>query len=266
MEVFQLPLLSERGFHCGSYGKEFACSTGDLGSILGLGRSSGEGKEYPLQNSGLENSVDCIVHGVTKSWTQLSKFHFHFLSKKYHVLEDELYGLHTSAGCGKILKNIFPLISYLKKINYLRKKPCKHFFKTVVLTAYQTLLLQAMTDTQDDKYQNQIDYIICSQRQRSSIQSAKIRPGVDCGSDLEFLIAKCRIKLKKVGKTNRSFRYDQNQIPYDCTVKVTNRFKELDLVDRVPQELWTEVPDIVQGAVIMTILKKKKCKKEKIIV
>ena len=118
----------------------------------------------------------------------------------------------------------------------------------------------------DGQYWNQTDCILCSHIWISAIQSAKIRPGVDCGSDLEFLIAKCRIKLKKVGKTNRSFRYDQNQIPYDCTVKVTNRFKELDLVDRVPQELWTEVPDIVQGAVIMTILKKKKCKKEKIIV
>ena len=258
MELFQLALLSERGFCCGSSGKDFACSVGDLGSILGLGRSSGEGKKYPLRNSGLENSMDCIVHGVTKSRTQLSKFHFHFLSKKCHALEVELYGLHTSAGCGKILKNIFQLISYLKKMNYLREKPCKHFFKTVVLTAYQTLLLQAMTDTQDGQYQNQIDYIIFSQRQRSSIQLAKIRPGVDCGSDLEFLIAKCRIKLKKVGKTNRSFRYDQNQIPYDYTVKVTNRFKGLDLVDRVPQELWTEVCDTVEETGIKTIPMEKK--------
>ena len=89
---------------------------------------------------------------------------------------------------------------------------------------------------------------------------------MDCGSDLEFLIAKCRIKLKKVGETNRSFRYDQNQIPYDCTVKVTNRFKGLDLIDRVPEELWTEVPDIVQEAGIKTTPRKKKCKKEKMVV
>ena len=85
----------------------------------------------------------------------------------------------------------------------------------------------------DGQYQNQIDYILCSCRWRSSIQSAKARLGVDCGSDHEFLIAKFRLKLKKVGKTARSFRYDLSQILYDYTVKVTNRFKALDLIDRV---------------------------------
>ena len=69
--------------------------------------------------------------------------------------------------------------------------------------------------------------------------------------------------MKKVGKTIRPFRYDLNQIPYDYTVEVTNRFKRLDLIDRVPEELWAEVPDIVQEAVIKTIPKKKKCKKAK---
>ena len=69
--------------------------------------------------------------------------------------------------------------------------------------------------------------------------------------------------MKKVGKTTRPFRYDLNQIPYDYTVEVTNRFKGLDLIDRVPEELWTEIRDIVQGAVVKTILKKKKCKKAK---
>ena len=88
---------------------------------------------------------------------------------------------------------------------------------------------------------NQIDYILCSQRWRSPIQSAKTRPGADCGSDHELLIAKFRLKLKKVGKTTRPFRYDLNQIPYDYTVEVRNRFKGLDLIDRVPEELWTEV-------------------------
>ena len=73
----------------------------------------------------------------------------------------------------------------------------------------------------DGQYWNQIDYTLCSQRWRSSIQSAKTRPGADCGSDHEFLIAKFRLKLKKVGKTTRPFRYDLNQIPYDYTVKVT---------------------------------------------
>ena len=88
--------------------------------------------------------------------------------------------------------------------------------------------------------------------------SAKIRPGADCGSDHELLIAKFRPKLKKVGKTTRPFRYDLNQIPYDYTVKVRNRFKGLDLIDRMPEELWTEVCDIVQETVIKTIPKKKK--------
>ena len=94
--------------------------------------------------------------------------------------------------------------------------------------------------------QNQIDYILCSQRWRSSIQSAKTRPEADCGSDHELLITKFRLKLKKVGKTTRPFRYDLNQIPYDYTVKLRNRLKELGLIDKVPDELWMEVRDIVQ--------------------
>ena len=72
----------------------------------------------------------------------------------------------------------------------------------------------------DGQHQNQIDYILCSQRWRSSIQSAKTRLGADCGSDHELLIAKFRLKLKKVGKTTRPFRYDLNQVPYDYTVEV----------------------------------------------
>ena len=84
---------------------------------------------------------------------------------------------------------------------------------------------------------------------------------VDCmclSSDHELLIAKFRLKLKKVGKTTRPFRYDLNQIPYDYTVEVRNRCKGLGLIDRVPDELWNEVHDIVQEAVIKTIPKKKK--------
>ena len=72
-----------------------------------------------------------------------------------------------------------------------------------------------------------------------TIQSAKTRLGADCGSDHEFFIATCRLKLKKVWKTTRPFRYDLNHIPYDYTVEVRNRFKGLDLIDRVPDELWT---------------------------
>ena len=87
------------------------------------------------------------------------------------------------------------------------------------------------------------------------------RPGADCGSDHELLIAKFRLELKKVGKTTRPFRYDLNQIPYDYTVEVRNRFKDLDLIDRVPDELWNEVRDIVQETEIKTIPMEKKCKK-----
>ena len=83
----------------------------------------------------------------------------------------------------------------------------------------------------DDQYPNQTDHILCSQRWRSSIQSAKTRPGADCGSDHELLITRFRLKLKKVGKTTRPFRYDLNQIPYDYTVEVTHRFKRLDLIE-----------------------------------
>ena len=92
------------------------------------------------------------------------------------------------------------------------------------------------------------------------------RLGADCGSNHELLIVKFRLKLKKVGQTTRPFRYDLNQIPYDYTVEVTNRLKGLDLIDRVPEELWTEVCKIVQEAVIKTIPKKKKGKKGKMIV
>ena len=112
--------------------------------------------------------------------------------------------------------------------------------------------------SQDSPHQNQIDYIICSQRWRSSIQSTKTRPRADCGSDHELLITKLRLKLKKVGKTTTPFRHDLNQIPYDYTVEVRNRFKGLDLIDRVPGELWTEVRDIVQERGIKAIPKKKK--------
>ena len=95
---------------------------------------------------------------------------------------------------------------------------------------------------------------------------SKTRLGADCGSEHELLIAKFRLKLKKVGKTTRPFRYDLNQIPYDYTVEETNKFKELGLIDRVPEELWMEAHDILQEAVIKTILKKKKCKKKKKVV
>ena len=89
-------------------------------------------------------------------------------------------------------------------------------------------------------------------------QKKKKRLGADCGSDHALLIVKFRLKLKKVEKTTRPFRYDLNQIPYDSTVEVRNSFKGLDLIDRVPDELWTEVRDTVQETGIKTILMEKK--------
>ena len=87
--------------------------------------------------------------------------------------------------------------------------------------------------------------------------------GADCGSDHELLISKFRLKLKKVGETTRLFRYSLYQIPYDYTVEVRNRYKGLDLIDRVPDELWNEVRDIVQETGIKTIPMERKCKKAK---
>ena len=113
----------------------------------------------------------------------------------------------------------------------------------------------------DSQQRNQIDYILCSQRWRSSIQPAKTRSRDDCDSEHEHFIAKFRLELKKVGKSPRPFRYDLNQIPYDYTVEMRNRFKGLDLIDRVPADLLTEVRDIVQETGIKTNPTKKKYKK-----
>ncbi|XP_078247628.1 uncharacterized protein LOC144588546 [Pogona vitticeps] len=108
-----------------------------------------------------------------------------------------------------------------------------------------------------------IIYILCSQRWRSCIQSAKTRLGANCGSDHQLLIAKLKLKVKKVGKTTGLVRYNLNQIRYEYTVEVKNRFKELNLVDRVPEELWIEARNIVQEEETKTIPKKRKCKKAK---
>ena len=95
------------------------------------------------------------------------------------------------------------------------------------------------------------------------MQLAKTRPGADCGSDHQLLIAKFKLKLKKVGTTTRPFRYDLNKIIYDYTVEVTNGFEGLDLVDRVSKELWMEVCNIEHDEVTKTIPQEKKCKKAK---
>ena len=109
-------------------------------------------------------------------------------------------------------------------------------------TLFQQLKRRLYTWTSlDGQHRNQTDYILCSQRWRNSIQSAKTRLGTDCGSDHEFLIAKFRLQLKKVGKTTRPFRYNLDQIPYDYTVEVTNQFKGFyhSVINRVFEELWT---------------------------
>ena len=146
----------------------------------------------------------------------------------------------------------------------MQREFCQEDARVIANTLFQQYKRRLYTWTSPDRqHRNLIDYILCSQRWRSSIQSAKTRLGADCGSDHELLIVKFRLKLKKAGKTTRPFKYVLNQIPYDYTVEVTNRFKGLDLIDRVPEELWTQVRDIVQEAVIKTIPKKKKCKKAK---
>ena len=145
---------------------------------------------------------------------------------------------------------------------------CFYSFVGITLVIANTLFQQHKRrlytwTSPDGQHQSQIDYILCSKRRRRSIQSAKARPGTDCGSDHEILSAKFRLKLKKAGKTTRPFRYDLNQIPYDYTVEVRNRFKWLDMIDRVPHELWTEVCGIVHETGIKTIHMEKKCKKAK---
>ena len=138
---------------------------------------------------------------------------------------------------------------------------CQENILVIANTLFQQYKRRLYTRTSPDgQYVNQTNNILCSRRWRSSIQSAKTRPRADCGSDHELLIAKLRLK---VGETTRPFRYDLNLFPYDYTVEVRNRFKGLDLIDRVPEELWMEVHDIVQEAGIKTIPNKKKCKKTK---
>ena len=145
----------------------------------------------------------------------------------------------------------------------LQAKGLSRVFSNTIVQKHQFFSTQFSWTSPDGQHWNQIDYILCSQRWRSYTQSVKTRSGADCGSDHELLIAKFRPKLKKVGKTTRPFRYDLNQIPYDYTVEVRNRFKGLDPIDRVPDELWTEVCDILQETKIKTIPKKNKCKKPK---
>ena len=129
-------------------------------------------------------------------------------------------------------KSIYSGLGVQNKIGKSLTEFCQENALVIANTLLQQHKRRLYTWTSPDgQYRNQIDYILCSWRWRSSIQSTKSRPGADCGSDHELLIAKYRLKLKKVGKTNRPFRYDLNQIPYDYTVKVTNKLKGLDLIE-----------------------------------
>ena len=116
---------------------------------------------------------------------------------------------------------------------------CQESTLVIANTLFQQHKRRLYTWTSPDgQYRNQIDYILCSQRWRRSIQSAKTRLGADCGSDNKLLIIKFRLKLNKVGKTTRPFWYNLNKIPYDYTVEVTNRFKGLDLVECLKNYRW----------------------------
>ena len=137
---------------------------------------------------------------------------------------------------------------------------CQENALVIANTLFQQHKRRLYTWTSPDGWHwNQTEYILWRQRWRSSIQSEKTRLGADCSSDHELLIAKFILKLKKVQKNTRPFRYDLNQIPYDYTVEVRNRFKGWYLIHRLSDELWTEVHDIVQEPGIKTFPKKKKC-------
>ena len=144
------------------------------------------------------------------------------------------------------------------KANRVLPWECTGHNKHPLLTTQRILYKWTLSDGQ---YQNQSDYVLCSPRWRRFIQSAKTRLGADCSSDHEQLIAKFRLKLKKVGKTTGTFRYELSQIPYSFTVEVTNRFQGLDLIECLKnygQRFMT-----LQEEMIKTITKKKKCKKAK---
>ena len=117
--------------------------------------------------------------------------------------------------------------------------PREHTIITNTLFQQHKRRLYTWTST-DGQYQNQIDYILCKDGEALYSLQKQTR-----SSDHELLIAKFRLTLKKVGKTTKPFRYDLNPIPYNYTVEVRNRFRGLDLIDRVPEELWMEVHDIV---------------------
>ena len=128
------------------------------------------------------------------------------------------------------------------KANRIPPRECTGHSKYSFSTTQEMIYIWTSPNSQ---WENQIDYILCSRRWRSSVQLAKTRPGADCGSDHKLLIEKFRLKLKKAGKTAGTARDNLNQTTYEYTVEATNRFKGLHLVNRVPEELWAEVRNIV---------------------
>ena len=141
---------------------------------------------------------------------------------------------------------------------------CQEKALVIANTLFQQHKRQLYTwKSSNGQYPNQIDNIFCIQSWRSCIQSAKTRCGAVCDSDHWLLIAKFKLKLKKARKTTRPVSYNLNQIRYEYTVEVANRWKGLDLINSMPEELWTEVCNIVPEAANKTISKKKKSKKAK---
>ena len=155
-------------------------------------------------------------------------------------------------------KHALPTTQSRTKANRVLPKESTHHSQHTLPTTQRRLSTSTSTD---GRHQNQVDYIICSQRWRSSTHSTKSRLEANYGSDHELHIVKFRVKWKKIGNTTRSFKHDLNQIPYDYRVEERNIFKGLDLIDRVPDELWMEIHGIVKETEIKTISKKREKKK-----
>ena len=156
-----------------------------------------------------------------------TRSHFHHREFKYKIENEEIPGV-----TGKVSPGIQNEAEQRVTRVLSREHTChkKHPFpRTQEMTLHMDI-------TRCQMRRNQIDYIVCSQRWRSSIQLAKTKCGTDCGSDHELFVAKFMLKLKKVGKTYQPFRYDLNKMLYDYTVEVTDRLKGLDLADGEPEE------------------------------
>ena len=196
-----------------------------------VGRSPGGGHGNPLQYSCLENHMNKAWWTTFWSWTVLWR---HTRSSKVNTEKKYLFhyrGLECKIGNQEIPRVIGKFgLGVQNETGQRLIELCQENVLVIANTLFpqQKRRLYPLTSP-DDQHQNQIDYILCSIRWRSSIQSERTSVGADCCSDHELLIAKFRLKLKKVGKATRPFRYDLNQIPYDYTVEVRSRFKGLDL-------------------------------------